>query len=287
MNSLDEQAIRRRFQRRAADISGANFLLQRSADTLLERLELLAMRPDRVLDLGAGSGTMSKLLARHYRPAQLLCVDFSPAMLRRCQRTLPFFSKKNLICANANALPLASASVDLAVANQLLPWVARPDALLREAHRVLVPDGAFFFASLGPDSFIELRNTWRDCAGAAPRVPDFLDMHDIGDAIGRAGFGEAVLDVERITVNYETMAALWRDLRLSASGNALSGRRKGLATPALFKSIEANYPRYPSGQGHPVTIELVFGHAFASRKMVDSDTLGEVNVSLGSIGHRR
>ena len=105
----------------------------------------------------------------------------------------------------------ADASVDVVFANMLLPWIDDPAAAFAEIARVLRQDGLLAFATLGPDSLLELRDAWRT-ADAGAHVKQFADMHDIGDALVRAGLRDPVLDVDRLSVTYRNSAALFRDI---------------------------------------------------------------------------
>ena len=56
----------------------------------------------------------------------------------------------------------------------------------------------------------------------------FIDMHDLGDALVRAGLAEPVMDVERYTLTYDDVRGLMRDLKAIGAHNASAGRPKGL-----------------------------------------------------------
>ncbi|MEM7277763.1 MAG: methyltransferase domain-containing protein [Pseudomonadota bacterium] len=286
VNQLDQNAVRRRFNRRATSFHRAAFIHERCAQTLMERLDLTTLTPRQILDMGCGTGILTTMLARKFKRARLSCVDQSPQMLKQTAKALPFFARKKLLQESAEATSVADASVDLVTANLLLPWLDAPDALLKEARRVLKADAAFFFTSIGPGSFGELREAWSTIDPDGAHVGAFVDMHDLGDALGRAGFTEAVLDVERIRVQYNDFESLWADLRLSASGNALRNRRKGLSTNSVFARLAKNYPQSRPGAPLTVSLELVFGHAFARPVRDNSDTLSEFGVNIESISRR-
>ena len=68
------------------------------------------------------------------------------------------------------------------------------------------------FSCLGPDTLRELRSLYRSL-GWPPPGHDFTDMHDWGDMLVHAGFAEPVMDMERITLTWETPQQVLDELR--------------------------------------------------------------------------
>jgi malonyl-CoA O-methyltransferase len=166
-----------------------------------------------------------------------------------------------LLCADATRLPLADASVDVAFSNLLLPW-CDPDALFAELYRVLAPRGLLTLTGLGPDTLKELRAAWAGVDGHV-RVGEFIDMHDVGDALVRAGFAAPVLDVERYTLRYTDVQALAADLKATGARNGAAGRLKGLTSPRKFAAMQSAYEAHRTEGRLPATCEVVFAQAWA------------------------
>ena len=89
----------------------------------------------RVVDLGAGTGKFTKLLARS--GAHVVAIEPVDAMRERLTQTLPGVQA---LPGTAEAMPLAPASVDVLVCAQAFHWFANALAL-QEMHRVLRPGG--------------------------------------------------------------------------------------------------------------------------------------------------
>jgi malonyl-CoA O-methyltransferase len=86
-------------------------------------------------------------------------------------------------------------------------------------------------------------------------------MHDVGDALARAGFADPVMDVERLTLTYPDVRALAHELRALGARNALAARRRGLTGRRRWASVERQYARDPDGR-LPATCEVVYGQAW-------------------------
>jgi malonyl-CoA O-methyltransferase len=277
--ALDKSWIRRSFDRASKTYDAAAVLQAEVRTLLLQRLDLTDLSPRLVLDVGAGTGHAGRALKRRYPRAHVIALDSSFGMLRVAGRQRSWFRPFTRLCADAERLPLPDDSVDLILSNFMLQW-SDPDAVFAEFRRVLAPRGFLSFTTLGPDTLRELRAAWmeagRGYADSEARVIQFIDMHDIGDALVRAGFAAPVLDVERYTLEYTDVRSLAADLKAIGARNATAGRPKGLTSPRKFAAMQAAYEMYRAGGRLPATYEVVFGQAWApaaaQRRPADSST---------------
>jgi malonyl-CoA O-methyltransferase len=258
---LDTRWIRRSFDRASASYDASAVLQREVRSLLLERLDLTALAPRVVLDAGAGTGEACRALKARYPKARVLAVDSAPGMLRAAAARRSWFRPFFVLGADATRLPLADGSVDLVLSNFMLPW-CEPDAVFAEFRRVLAPRGLLTFTSLGPDTLTELRSAWAE-VDSHSRVLQFIDMHDLGDALVRAGFIEPVLDVERYTLEYSDVRALARDLKAVGARNATAGRPRGLTGPRKFAAMQSAYEAYRRSGRLPATYEVVFGQGWS------------------------
>jgi malonyl-CoA O-methyltransferase len=192
------------------------------------------------------------------------------------------------LCADALQLPLRDSCVDLVFASLLLHWVDDLDGLFSEVRRVLRPGGFFAFATLGPDTLHELRHAWAEAGDAASiRVMGQRDMHDVGDALARAGFAEPVLDIERITLTYPHIAALCHDLKATGARNATAARPRGLTTPRHWQRMVAAYETLRCNGTLPATCEVIYGASWGGGPHRGASMQhGEVSIPVSSIKHR-
>ena len=279
---LREQDVRRRFDRAAANFDDFDFVHTVTRDGLLARLAPMLVKARTVLDLGCATGSACKPLAKHFRGAQIIGIDRSPAMLREATRKKSWFAKSEFKEGSATDIPLAAESVDVVFCNQLLPWVDDVPTMFSEVNRVLRKDGLFVFASLGPDSFSELQRAWAD-ADPGMHVHHFADMHNVGDAAVRAGLSDPVLDVDRLRIQYENPASLFRDLTGSGARNCLAERSSVLTGKQHFAAMQRALQATVGDAGIELELELVYGHCWGSGPRPRD---GEVRIDASRIGRR-
>jgi malonyl-CoA O-methyltransferase len=260
--ALDTRQVRRSFDRAAGTYDAAAVLHREVRDNLLQRLDLMALAPRVVLDAGAGTGHAAGALIRRYPKSLVIALDASHPMLKAAARRQSWLRRFARVCADAQRLPLADGSVDLILSNLMLQW-CDPDAVFAEFRRVLAPQGLLHFTTLGPDTLRELRGAWSK-VDSHTHVNQFLDMHDIGDALVRAGFASPVLDVERYTLSYTDVRRVAADLKATGAHNATLGRSRGLTGRGRFNALETAYESYRQDGRLPATYEVVFAHAWTS-----------------------
>lgn len=259
--ALESREVRRSFNRAAKTYDAAAVLHAEVRENLLQRLQLVTLVPDVVLDSGAGTGHASRALKRRYPKALVVALDLSDEMLRLAARQQSWLRPFRRVCADAQHLPLREASVDLIVSNLMLQW-CDPDAVFTEFRRVLKPGGLLSFSAFGPDTLRELRSAWRS-VDAHSHVHQFIDMHDLGDALVRNGFAAPVLDVERFTLQYLEVRKVAADLKATGAHNLSAGRHRGLTGPRKFAAMQAEYEQFRREGRLPATYEVVFAHAWA------------------------
>lgn len=283
---LERAAVRRAFDDASGSYDASAVLQQEVGDRMMERLDLVSIRPDTVLDAGCGTGRTAQALLRRYRGCRVVGLDLSEGMLKRARRRRARFRAPRPVCADVARLPLADDSVDLLFSNLMLQWCNDLDAVFAEFRRVLRPRGLVSFSTFGPDTLSELRRAWSQADGHV-HVSRFLDMHDIGDALVRAGLAEPVMDVDYFRLTYDDVTALMRDLKAIGATNAAAGRNRGLTGRRRLDALRAAYEQFRHDGRLPATWEVVYGHAWGSDAApLRRPEAGEQLVPVSNIGRR-
>jgi malonyl-CoA O-methyltransferase len=284
--ALERRSVQRSFSAAARDYDASAILQARTRDELLDRLQWVRIEPRVVIDLGAGTGHASAALKRRYRKSRVIAVDLAPGMLAESARRSTLFHPLDAVVADAARLPFRDGSVDIVFSNLMLQWCNDPDAVFAECRRVLRPGGLLTYTTFGPDTLVELRNAWAAVDGYT-HVNRFIDMHDLGDAMVRAGLAEPVMDVDRTTLTYADARSLMRDLKAIGAHNVNAGRPRGLTGKTRLASMMQAYERFRRDGRLPATYEVVFGQAWAPVSAPRSKpSSGEVRVPVSRIGRR-
>ncbi|MDH5394268.1 MAG: malonyl-ACP O-methyltransferase BioC [Gammaproteobacteria bacterium] len=258
---VNKNWVRRAFDKAALTYDEAAVLQREVCTRMLAHLDAVKMVPETILDVGAGTGFGVGLLMRRYKKARITAVDLAPEMLKQVAKQGRWFRKPVLLCADADHLPLADDSVDMIVSSLMLQWSGDLERTFREFRRVLKPGGVLMFATFGPDTLMELRNSWSQ-VDADGHVNRFADMHDVGDALLRSQFADPVMDREMLTLTYQKVTDLMRDLKAIGANTPSTGRRRGLMTAKTLSAVEQAYESYRQDGVLPASYEIVYGQAW-------------------------
>src|SRR4029079_5566592 len=257
---LDTRQVRRAFGRAAARY-GTHAVLQHEVERrLLQSLDYLEGAPQLVLDVGCGPGLAATTMRRRWKSERVIALDLAVPMLRQIK---PGWLRPVLRGnADARALPLADASVDVLFSNLCIQWIDDVPALFAEFRRVLRPGAYIALSTFGPDTLYELREA-RAQADRAPHVSQFADIGRIGDALLHAGFRDPVLDAEHFNLTYPDAQKLMRELKAIGATNADAKRQRGLTGKARWRRMLEAYEVFRRDGRLPATYEVIYAHAWA------------------------
>ncbi len=263
--------ISKAFNKQANKYELAAKVQQEIGRRLFERLQYIKIAPKRILDLGCGPGVFSGELAKLFPKAQIIGLDLAHAMLVQSKRKHSWRRKWSLVTADMHHMPFASGMFDLVFANQAIHWGNPLNHVFRELNRVMSVNGCLMFTTLGPDTFKELKQAWSG-VNQYEHVNEFPDMHDVGDCLMAEHFLEPVMDMELLSVHYETLPKLLSALKLQGVKNVNADRNKGLTGKESWNQFAQNYDMLRTEEGkYPLGYEVVYGHAWkGERRRIES-----------------
>ena len=254
--------------RRMAREPKAPWLHGETARRMGERLEIIRLQPELILDWWGFLGAGAEVLDSAYPKARRIIVEPDADLLARSRTAAdrPWWSARKW-----SRPPIAVTLVDGAIpggarlvwANMMLHMVADPPALFGRWEQLLGIDGFVMFSCLGPGTLRELRELYARL-GWPPPASAFIDMHDLGDMLVHAGFADPVMDQETLTLRWDNPGALLAELQL-LGGNTAPGRVRGLRTPRWRARLESELEGLRAADGRiGLSFEVAYGHAFKS-----------------------
>jgi malonyl-CoA O-methyltransferase len=258
---IDRQRIRKAFDRAADSYDKAAVLQKEICSRRVEKLDVVTLKPQWILDAGCGTGEAVKGLQKRFKKSELVLLDISERMLEKAVKQGALFRKPHVVCGDIESLPFEDGSFELVFSNLALQWCNDIGVALNEFYRVLKPGGLLVFTTFGPDTLKELRTAWQS-VDQAVHVNAFIDMHNIGDGLLQNGFAEPVMETEIMTVNYQQMEILMQDLRDIGANVTADGHRQGLMTRNLLTQLREAYEVFRKNGVLPATYEIIYGHAW-------------------------
>jgi SAM-dependent methyltransferase len=240
---LFDRALLRVRQNRAAKIGAVPFLLERVAEDMAERLQVVLRVFQHAADIGTSGDQVRRALA--------------PRLGAVAGIELPDDERE--------PLALQPASLDLAVSALALQFVNDLPGVLAQIRRALKPDGLLLAATIGGATLTELRQAFATAeseleGGLSPRVAPSADLRDLGALLQRAGFALPVTDVDRVVVRYDDAFGLMHDLRGMGATNVLAERRRTpLRRATLLRMAQIYHERFTDPDGRiRATFDIVW-----------------------------
>jgi malonyl-CoA O-methyltransferase len=284
---LDRRAVAQAFDRASASYDAAAALQERVRNELIERLVELKLSPERILDLGAGTGHASRELKRRYPKSLTVAADIAPGMLVRAKAQSRWLRRFERVRADAYSLPFRTGSFDLVFSSLMLQWCDELDVVFAEIARVLKPGGVLLFSTFGPGTLAELREAWGASDAPGNHVNHFFDPHALGSALMHAGLSEPVLDVDRTVIDYPDVLTLMRELKAIGAHNVTAGRVRGLTGRKRLAAMTQAYELLRRGGKLPATYEIIHAICWGAEHRANEHELPrETYIAPGAIRRR-
>jgi malonyl-CoA O-methyltransferase len=271
--TIDPQAARRW---QGMPLRESPWLHEEVAQRMQERLDLIKHQPASWLHWAPLNGGMQAhgLLSQRYPKAACVMLETSPQRVQHVRQALaqPWWKAGRWLQPQAQVSTQLGEPAQMLWANMSLHMAADPQALMSQWHSALQVDGFLMFSCLGPDSLKELRTLYQSLGWPAPSH-EFTDMHDWGDMLVAAGFAEPVMDMERITLTFETPQRLLQELR-GLGRNLHVARFAALRGRRWHASLLDAVAKLPL----QLSFEVVYGHAFKPAPRVSVSARSEISL---------
>lgn len=266
---IDMQRVRGAFSRHAKNYIKKANVQRRIEQALLERVLATGIQPQRILDLGCGPGFALKAMKKQWPKAQIIGIDLSADMLRQAKKQQRWGRGFDLIQANANALPLATHSIDLVFSSLCLQWLIPMNGALAEIRRVLTPNGAAHLAILGQGSLTKLQQAAHQ-SGMDRSIVPLPDIIDVGALLQQSGLTHPVLDRQSFHETHTNPQDYLRAIRGIGAGNARADSRKGLQGKTAWKQFMSALAAHKTLEGIQAYYDTIFAYAKGAPKAFDN-----------------
>jgi malonyl-CoA O-methyltransferase len=257
-------------------VTESPWLHEEVARRMEERLGWIKLQPSAWAHWSPLKGGLQahELLTRRYPGAKCHVVEADQKQVPSAKKMLekPWWAPARWTGSTLDFTPPADGAVQMLWANMSLHMSADPQTLMAQWHRAVAVDGFVMFSCLGPDTLRELRTLYSAMGWPAP-THDFTDMHDWGDMLAAAGFAEPVMDMERITLSFDSPTRLLQELRgLGRNLNAqrFAGLRGRGWHAELLKAMASPLQ---------LTFEVIYGHAFKPKPRLTMQAQTEVSLA--------
>lgn len=244
---FDDQRIedfRKRAKRNSQN--GCDFLLTHMVDDLSERLAAVERKFDLAIDLHGHTGLAVDALLASHKVKKVIRVETDDIYKNH---------DEEFLTRSREFLNLTPKHYDLIVSLLSLHLTNDTPGVLTQIKNSLKPDGLFLGVMAGAGTLGELRESLIQAeteiyGGVSPRIYPFADVRDAGALLQRAGFSMPVTDIENLTVRYDNIFDLMRDLRAMGMQNALINRSKKPVSQRFFiRAAEIYAERFSDPDG--------------------------------------
>lgn len=256
-----------------------NSILQQEVGTrILKRLDFIQTSPNSILDAGCATGFFSRKLSKIFPKARVLGVDISTEMINFANKKKRWLSRQKFKVLDLTQIPIENHKFDFIFCNLTLPWIEDINHCFDQWKQQLNPEGLLMFSTLGPDSFKELKS---ELLRVDPDLPmmNFIDMHDIGDALLKNNFTDPVMDTEILNFVYDNQPQMIRELKSSGMLQLILGEKfhplcqllqyqqenSGKTNNDYLEIISPQNPEFS------LTAEVIYGHAWGNDKLSMSE----------------
>jgi len=250
-----QRQIHRDVARRFSAAAGDYDVHAGTQETVAARLTglLPSFAPDRILDLGCGTGVMTALLAARWPRATITAVDIAPGMIEKVKARLPRISAyvADIACLARNPV------FDLVVSNCALQWVSPFATGIAQMARQVRPGGFAALSVMLDGSLHELHEARREAAPQNPPLGRMPAPDEVAAELARAELGVVKMESGDIVVRMQSVGGVLAGMRAQGltAGHLARGAR-GLTRGELRRLEEIYAQRFTTPDGVAVTYRV-------------------------------
>lgn len=236
---LDRLKVRHSFSRAAWQYDTVAELQREVAHELLKRYPVINHEGS-VMDMGCGTGYLTRLLLEQVSDKKLAAMDIAFPMLEMCRMKCPEENLRGLVCADAEKLPFADSSFSSLYSNLAFQWCNDVEQLLQECRRVVDKRGSLVFSTFGPFTLNELQKAWHSVDGYV-HVNSFPTLSELEGVLYKVGFSKVETASVLMEREYPDVLSLMYELKGLGAHNVAQGRNRKTTTRSQLSCMIKAY----------------------------------------------
>ncbi len=248
---IDKPLVARRFGRRAGSYEAATPVQAAMAQDLhaYARARLAEQPVRNILELGCGSGRLTRMLHASWPGAHIVSVDIAADMVALAQRHSP---DVEFVVADAEAfLQGCGRRFDLIISNATMQWFQTPETTLPRCRALLNPGGLAALTTFGGDTFCELRAAFAEAYQRSGRPPRQHAGEFPGPAFWRGLLPGAELEERYEVQHFADVRSFLRSVQQAGATNAFAPQ--GAIPRDVLRLMQAIYSEcFPGPDGHGI-----------------------------------
>lgn len=188
--------------------------------------------PGPVLEIGCGTGFVSRKLPELFPERRIIFTDEAPNMVDKCKTQFELSSRFEFDIHDAETIPVSEPTYAMTISNFVAQWFRDPAYTLGQWLEVTKPGGLLLAAFPGSESFPEWRKHARSLGipFTGNTLPDTEEMViKLSSAVTQVDYYE-----DTVTQNFACAADFFHHLKKIGAGKQLSGRPLTLKEMSLL-----------------------------------------------------
>ena len=240
---LDKSKIIRSFSKSAHTYDKHASFQKDVGNSVLKKLFKLKTRPNKIIDIGTGTGELAFSLRKKYKNSEITGYDISDGMIK-VARSKNKDRNIHFMVAEAENFPYKKGAIDIATSSLAYQWVDDLTKAFSEVNKALRKDGIFIFTTLGTHTLKELRRSYGKVSKQIPKhLMKFKPLAKVQNALKKAGFKNIKVRTDMIKRTYPSPKKLLESLIGLGARNSTKNTQKGLSGKDLIKKLYEDYSK--------------------------------------------
>lgn len=261
---LNKLRLTEHFSQAAAEYDEYANVQKKMADYLIS-LSSPSKKITTILEIGCGTGLLTKKIAAAFPAAAILATDISPAMLAYAKKQLSNYDNIQFQVQDGEKIS-DSNKYDLIISNAVFQWFTNYETAFTAIYNSLKSNGQLFFSTFGPNTFKELHHSFHTaCAQNLfsqqwKISPDFYSINDLAYYLKNAGFTNS-FETLTYTEYFSTVREFLRSVKKVGANNSSKSSYIHTNRKIMLDMLQLYETNYKFHDKVPATYETIFVHS--------------------------